>query len=60
MMQWEYKIVEWKNLDDTWLNQYGARGWELVLVFDGNAVFKREAGYPPVRRELKTKELKAA
>ncbi|MCL2821622.1 MAG: DUF4177 domain-containing protein [Firmicutes bacterium] len=49
MKQWEYKVIEFKGMDDlqTGLNEFGKQGWELV-GFHVNypfwkVVFKKEA-----------------
>jgi ATP-dependent Clp protease ATP-binding subunit ClpA len=37
---WEYRIDR-RELDEQWLNELGAEGWELVDISSGSFVFKR-------------------
>ena len=48
---WEYRVETRTPIDQTWLNEVGAEGWELVDIEAGTLVFKRRCGRPGSLRE---------
>jgi len=47
----EYRVETRTPIDQTWLNEVGAEGWELVDIEAGTLVFKRRCGRPGSLRE---------
>jgi hypothetical protein len=42
---WEYRVEQQAQIDQDWLNELGAEGWELVDISADTFVFKR-SGFP--------------
>ena len=42
---WEYRVEQRAQIDQDWLNELGAEGWELVDISAETFVFKRR-GFP--------------